>query len=302
MRIFCLFLLFSCATEEKKKLVIGENLEKEFFQEKILDIGLSKTVFLFSNDNTRFNEGDFVTFFLQHKAVCKGLVVKIKDKKAAIHMKKIYSLTLWSSLRRHLELFVLKGDETRFLEDYLLKGKEGKTSGQDIETTFEEEDLFKNDVSSYQKDKFFYTGFSVGVDFHRKLNDELTYFPQYFFQVGFKYVYFKLETLFGLVYFSHFPVDGRSAYLISLYPRLKAEVQFSPSIYMAPFIGLKYPLYLNSSDPDQQSVLEKDLFKSLEKYKIDAGLSLIFKLVPGWSLELTSSLRSFAHIGLHIEI
>lgn len=304
LRIFFLFIL-GCASTKNKPIEYKEGFLKDFFQETLLDISLTKTIFILSNTNNKLQEGDFLTISLKGKSICRALVTKIQDKKAAINIKKIYSLTYWSLLKKNLILDILRGDESELISQSFKK-KDLNVKNNDLENSLQ--DSFE-DIESTEN-KFFYIGLSLGLDVKKDSLFENTkkykFFPQYLLQIGFKYHVLRIENFFGLSYYSQYPSEGMSTFLLNAFPRIKLEFSPNNSLFLGCFAGMRVPFYISSEDAGTSAdpVLaenEKTLINYLRTYNFDFGIYAITKIVPGWSVEFSSSLQIPIQITLQAE-
>ncbi len=304
LRIFFLFFL-GCSSVDNKSIEYKEGFLKDFFKETLLDISISKTVFILSNTNNKLFEGDFLTISLQGKSVCRALVIKIKDNKAAIHIKKIYSLTYWTFLKKNLIIDILKGDESE-LVSHALNKKNTPTLVNNSEDSLDE----PLDNIESRDNKFFFLGVSLGLDIKKDSLFENTqkykYFPQYLIQLGFKYHFLKIENLFGLSYYSQYPSEGMITFLVNAFPRIKVEFPVSDSLFLGCFGGMRIPLYISSPDAGTSSDAtladnENKLIEHLKTYNFDFGVYVLTKILPGWSVELSSSLQIPIQLTLQME-
>lgn len=282
-----------------------EGFLQDFFQETLLDISISKTVFILSNTNNKLQEGDFLTLSLKGKSICRALVTKIKDNKAAINIKKIYSLTYWSFLKKNLILDILKGDESELISQAF---KKARTTEKSIDSENSLQDSIE-DVSSIEN-KFFYIGLSLGLDVKKDSLFENTkkykFFPQYLVQIGFKYHLLRIENFFGVSHYSQYPSEGMSTFLLNAFPRIKFEFSPSSSLFLGCFAGMRVPFYLSSPDAGTSGDAtlaenEKKLIEYLKGYNFDFGIYAVTRIVPGWSVEFSSSLQIPIQITLQAE-
>ena len=83
--------------------------------EKVEKISQSKRIFIITNSNSSFDEGDFVSLLLDAKLAARALVAKTTDAGVAgIKITKIYSLALWKRLREKTEVQILRGDDSYY--------------------------------------------------------------------------------------------------------------------------------------------------------------------------------------------
>ena len=108
-------------------------------QERILKISVSGKIFLISNDNSSYGQGDFISLIYQDNLVARALVVKVQGAVSGIKIIKIYSLPYWKQLMVGLEVQVLRGDDSYFNKGKSENNQEDDFGGVRISS---EEDLF----------------------------------------------------------------------------------------------------------------------------------------------------------------
>src|SRR6056300_1314726 len=67
--------------------------------ERVIKTSKNKKIFILSNENSGYGQGDFITLLIDKKLVSRALVAKVKGNMSGIKILKIYDLDLWKELR-----------------------------------------------------------------------------------------------------------------------------------------------------------------------------------------------------------
>ncbi len=116
--IYFLLLLLGTSGLRAQSLVKDANLSGSStgntFSETIKIISNSKKIFVLTNNNQQLSSGDFISLALENKLAARALVAKTHQGQVGIKIMKIYSLSQWGKLKRHLEVQIVKGDDSTF--------------------------------------------------------------------------------------------------------------------------------------------------------------------------------------------
>ena len=266
--------------------------------EKVEKISQSKRIFIITNSNSSFDEGDFVSLLLDAKLAARALVAKTTDAGVAgIKITKIYSLALWKRLREKTEVQILRGDDSY----YKLRKEQAEKSEEDEGLIKSEEDLF-NETSLLEDDLTLdekgnriikqdnivsATMASVeGID-----NDGSS---QRYTQFNVHWAYQLEDNIFaefsyGQNIIDDFPNPGLQTKLTNITLRAKYTISAPFFSYIQPYVG--YQILGASSpgageeDPDNPGIdLEAELnrLEDLKKSSVVFGITVLKRLVPGW--------------------
>lgn len=270
--------------------------------EKIIKISNSKKIFILSNDNHSFNQGDFISFVLENNLVARALVAKDKGNISGIKIVKIYSLPLWKLLRKSMEIEIIRGDDSYFLN--LKKNKE-KNSDEELKenvTVTASDDLY--DTTSFDdnltvddnKKRFIkpdnLLGATIGsIDGVDNAGASQRY-TQYNIMWGYQIAdNIFAEATFGQNVIKDFPSSGLDTRMSNI--TLKGKYTFSAPFdsYIQPYIGYQIVMAsspgageTSASGTSTQEDLDNEvaLVSLLEKNTIIFGATILKRLVPGW--------------------
>ena len=120
-----------------------------FQKKKLLNISSSRKIYLLSNQNTSYSNGDFISFLINKTLVARGLVAKNTKDVSAIKIVKIYSNNLFKSLKKNIHIQIIKGDDSYYKESRKKKRKslEIKIEGED--DLFDETNILSEDINNF---------------------------------------------------------------------------------------------------------------------------------------------------------
>ncbi len=287
-------------------------------QEKILKHSLSRRIFIISNENTSFGQGDFITLLIQKKPVVRGLVAKNMASKAAFKVTKVYSTELFRALVPNLSIEVIRGDDSF----YRLKKKEEKQEEQqpiiqDEEDLFDEEALLEDEFSEDGKDKSEIRsdnllGFAVSyANYNGVDGSELQFQAQYGYKL-LKDVWF--EGIAGYSTIRDYPETGTGVSSIDTSIaiaqfRIKYAIKGPMYTIIMPYFGYQIPFYVDSpgagedstgTQTDTELAAEEAAVEDLKVSEAVYGVTVLRKLVPGWYIRLELGVDNVAG-GLNLE-
>ncbi|MBC75780.1 MAG: hypothetical protein CME64_07175 [Halobacteriovoraceae bacterium] len=275
----------------------GFGASTEIFTETVRIISRSQKIFILTNTNEMLNKGDFITLVLGEKdPVARALVGKTHDSLAGIKIIKIYSLKRWSSLKKGLEVGILKGDDSRLFvkEEKKEVEEEGKIESE--EDLYQiDEGIIEEDVDFFSKDnRYIRTDNVVGAAWSQ-YSFENTLLPETETKIGtqwaFSWAYqfndnYWAEGLYGRTLLSNFPAQSTQTLVNNFTIRLKYTFKAPLYSYIMPYVG--YQIYNVSSPNAGQSndptlnAKEENLINELGQDQPVFGLTLLRRLVPGW--------------------
>ncbi len=274
-------------------------------EEKVIKHSLSRRIFLITNDNTSFGQGDFITMLIQKKPVVRGLIAKLTGGGSAFKVTKVYSTELFKALVPGLTVEIIRGDDSF----YRLKKKEEKAETpesviQDEEDLFDEDSLLEDDFNDENKVKAEVRsdnllGFGVAYFNYNGVDGaELQFQLQYGYKL-FKDLWF--EGNFGYSIIRDYPSVGQGVSNIdtTIYiaqARIKYAFKGPFFTIIMPYLGYQLPLSVDSpgageqaadgSQSDTQLASELTAVENLKASEIVLGVTVLRKLVPGWYIRL----------------
>ena len=299
-----------------------EDLDGEvssLISERIEKISPNRKIFIISNENQSFNQGDFISLLIQGKLVSRALVAKNKDSIAGIKIVKIYNVDMWKRMKKGREIQIIRGDDSYYQKREKRK-KKGEVEGDGIA----QEDLFDKTIISVDvleddsRETIFRTNnmISITIGWFPGLNTlEET---QWYDMIGFQYHYqlfrnFFLGFDFGFTTVKNFPTGGLDTRYYNVVPKVKYTFEVFWGLIIQPYVGWQW-LIANSPGAGQadegttgnetsNAQLQYELFlvNESEKSMITVGVTLVQPIVPGWNLKADLGMDILA-IGVGLEL
>ena len=267
-------------------------IEERLSSEKILRISQSKRIFLLSFENRGFFPGDFITLIYKGEHVARAIAAKTKDSKVGIKIVKIYSLPLWNELRTGLEVKILKGDDS-----YFINRKKEEKKEKDTSKIVSADDLFDNEVfldEDLDEDKKRWpikadnliqasAGLIATVDLEGELAQDFHFNFSWGHQMD-SGIWGELS--YGRSTLSGFPDEQLTTILHTFAVRLKYTFAAPFHSFLLPYVGYQLSavqapeadLDLDTKTPEEQS----ELLQEIEKSGPILGITVLKRLVPGW--------------------
>ncbi len=270
--------------------------------ERVVKTSKDRKIFILSNENNGYGQGDFVTLLVDKKLVSRALVAKVKGNVSGIKIIKIYNLDLWKELREKREVQVLRGDDSYFIN---LEKRKSRTPEQDIEdslTIKDSDDLFDttslDDEISEDEEKLriIKPDNLVGVGYGQIEGVDENGGSQGYSQLNFIWAYqisnnLFFEGIYGQNVINDFPSAGLDTEMNNFTFRAKYAFKSFASMILMPYAGYQM-ISVDSPGAGQQdssnSQTEDDLnreielIEDLEKNSIIFGVTILKRLVPGW--------------------
>lgn len=271
--------------------------------EKIIKISENKKIFILSNENNSYGQGDFVTLLLDQKLVSRALVAKVKGNISGIKIIKIYDLELWKELKDKKDVQVLRGDDSYYIN--LQKKKMQAKKDEKIEDTLaikDTEDLYDttslDDEIALEEDKKRYikpdnlVGVTYGQIEGVDESGGSTRYSQFNFIWGYQTSSnLFLEGVYGQNVINDFPSSGLDTQMRNFVVRIKYTFRGFWDTLIMPFAGYQVVTAespgageQDSSGTQTQTQLDNEisLVSDLEKNTVVFGATLLKRLVPGW--------------------
>ncbi len=295
---------FSDNTEE-------ESINYDLTEEIVLKQSLSKRIFILTNQENSFAEGDYVSLLLSKKLVVRGLIAKNIDQGAAFKVTKVYSTELFNAIVPRSKVQVIRGDDSF----YRIQKPKGPSEPEfQIET---EDDLF--DETTLLDDEEFESPKKGG----KLKNDNIisfgfgyvsSYNPQNIqnsaesftltggdeastIQLNASYSYqvikdFWIEGMVGVHDLADYPNTGLDTKLWQFTGRLKYAISGPLYTFFLPYIGFQItradsPSAGSTSTRFNDAVLAQEIIsvETIEEQKLVIGVTILRRLVPGWFIK-----------------
>lgn len=264
--------------------------------ETIKSISSSQKIFIITNENQSFGNGDFISLLLENKLVARALVAKNTEAKlSGIKIVKVYALDLWKQLSTGKEVQVLRGDDSYFSAQKIAE-KNAKNKVEDTSKLKSEEDLYNSttladgDDSSLEEN----TRRHIKTDNLLALNvgliDGITDT-----QAATRYTHLNgswayqisddvwAEFMLGSNTVRDFPATLIDTRMTAYSVRAKYTIAAPFYSYIQPYLGYQI---ITAQSPGAQTATEFALVDKLAKSRIVAGASLLRRIVPGWFLRV----------------
>ena len=272
--------------------------------ERIEKISPHRKIFIISNENQSFNQGDFISLLIQGKLVSRALVAKSKDNIAGIKIVKIYNVDMWKRMKKGREIQIIRGDDSYYQKREKRK-KKGEVEGDEIA----QEDLFDKTIISVDvleddaKETVFRTDSMVSITYGWFPGINTLEETQWYDMLDFQYQYqvfrnFFVGIDFGFTTVKNFPSGGLDTRYYNVVPKVKYTFELFWGLIIQPYVGWQW-LIANSpgaGQPDDEytsgnetsnTQLQYELFlvNESERPMIAVGLTIVQPIVPGWNLK-----------------
>lgn len=276
----------------------GTSTEKapNLANETIKSISSSQKIFIITNENQAFGNGDFISLLLQNKLVARAIVAKNTEAKlSGIKIVKVYSLDLWKQLSVGKDIQVLRGDDSYFSPQKIAE-KAAKKKKEDTNKVKDEEDLYNSttlaegdDVSLEENSKRQIKTdnlLAINVGLIDGITDtgETTRYTHlngsWAYQISDN---IWTEFLLGSNTIRDLPALGIDTRMVAYSVRAKYTISAPFYSYIQPYIGYQV---VTAQSPGAESATEFAMVDKLKKSRIVAGASILRRIVPGWFLRV----------------
>lgn len=264
--------------------------------EIIKSISSSQKIFIITNENQSFGNGDFISLLLENKLVARALVAKNTESKlSGIKIVKVYALDLWKQLFVGKEVQVLRGDDSYFSAQKIAE-KNAKKKTEDTSKLKSEEDLYNSttladgdDASLEENSKRHIKtdnllALNVGMIDGVSETGAATRYPHlngsWAYQISDN---IWTEFMLGSNTVRDFPIRQIDTRMTAYSVRAKYTISAPFYSYIQPYIGYQI---ITAQSPGAQTTEEFALVDKLAKSRIVAGASLLRRIVPGWFLRI----------------
>lgn len=316
LTIFLSLILFSSSFSQSVVDDFNDNDEvtseaPDLVTEKIERIARSGRIFIISNENNSFEKGDFISLLINNKLATRAVVAKNINSQAGIKIVKIYSLRLYKTLARGLDVQVIRGDDSYF-KISKVKPKDDTNLSKILDeddlynNTLLEDDLVLKDNSKRSIKTDNIIGFAIG-QIQSINNDGSAQAYQHFFGT---WAYqlddnIFVEGLLGYSLLADFPSAGLNTTLYNFSVKAKYNVPLPFYSFIQPYVGFQMITATSNLD-EENAASEEEIANDTARLDEVRGMPLVFgvtllkRLVPGWFLraDLGSDLVG---VGLSLE-
>ena len=302
LKIFSLLILFLQINIFSQDIVsdlstgsVNSQRYEDLFTEKIKMISNSRKIFILSNENQRFTQGDFISLIISEELGVRALVAKIDDDRVGIKITKIYSLGIWSKMTPGTDVQILIGDDSYYK-------KPEKKEVDDLDSIQGEEDLFKDtlgidDFDEDDTNRALRTDNIVSITYGNypgiNADEEETNHPQFALTWAHQIsddIY--AEALLGYSQIDNFPAsDGVQTAVTTISLRAKYNFKLPLYSFVMPFVGISF-IDANSPDAGRNKTgaarekelrLVEELVPSSTNFIL--GATFLRRLVPAWFIK-----------------
>jgi hypothetical protein len=268
--------------------------------ETILKISPSRRIFVISNENASFSNGDFITFILNDQLAARAIAVKSIEKNAGVKVIKIYSLDSWKDVREGLKIKIIRGDDSYFVKKNSQPQPDDSAQVLDEEELYDESTLIDDNVIVEEDRRRLIktdhiAGVSLGTISSLDAEGESTNYTHYSGKYAYQFTTnYWIEFQLGQSVLRDYPFvktepngAGLNTSLTTYTFRLKYTFNAPYDSYIMPYFG--FQMRRAKSDEAGKNVanensakLELDQVDALNENKVVFGASIIKRLVPGW--------------------
>ena len=300
--LLCVAILFFISSQVYAQDIVEDISDEtpqssEAITETIRTISRSKRIFIFTNTNQSLTKGDFLTLNIAKSGpIARALVAKTYQGFAGVKILKIYSLKRWATLRKGLEIELVKGDDSHLFK----KKKEIKEVDETEEIAIKnEQDLYNDSTLITDGTEFIdkdnrhikpdnIVSFAWGRhQFNNTIDNDIETNNQFFGQWAYQFAdNYWLEGVYGRTLIDNFPATNTQTLLNNFVGRVKYIFQAPLYSYIIPYIGFQQvsvssPEAGRTSDSNLANK-ELELVDSLAVSGVVAGVTVLRRMVPGW--------------------
>ncbi len=277
--------------------------------EEIVNMSLTKRIYLLTNKSESYARGDFLTILLDQKPIARGLVAKISGQLSAVKITKIYSMELYKILSKRMKVQVIRGDDSFYRKTKENLEDESKIASEDDlydETTILDEDLQSD--SENRKDVIKNDNVvSVGVGYVEGFDESGNEAKNQQFNATWAYQMDSniwIEGLFGQHLIKDYPATGLDTAVKNYSIRAKYALKGPLYTIFMPYIGFQI---IDATSPgagsettSTQAQAEEQLVENVKERGVILGVTALKRLVPGWFIRLEAGTDMLA-LGLALE-
>lgn len=284
--------------------------------ETIQKISPSRRIFVLSNTNESFYEGDYISLVFNDELTVRALCAKLTDGIAGVKIVNIYNEDMWEKLAESSQVRVIRGDDSFF-------NKLKKSGGEQLEGLLaEDEDLFnetilqddlelkENTKRVIKTDNVIGLSYGVieGLDSTGNAASYDHYHASWAYQLSDN---IWGEVLLGQSIARAYPADDLDTTLLNFTLKLKYTTTAPFDSYFQPYVGYQIvdadsPNAGVQVDPSltqktaEELANELDDVEAIKKSQYIFGATILKRLVPGWFANLTVGL-DVVSLGLALE-
>lgn len=281
----------------------------ELVTEEIVNVSISKRIYLISNQSESYARGDFITILVGQKPVARGLVAKMSGQLSAVKITKIYTMELFNSLSKKMKVQIIRGDDSFYRKSKEKKEDDSLIQDEDDlydDTTILDEDLRtdeENRKEAIKNDNVVSVGLGLVDGFDESGNEAKNQ------QFNFTWSYqiesnIWIEGLYGQHLIKDFPSTGLDTSVKNYSVRAKYALKGPLFTIFLPYIGFQI---LDAESPgagtnttSTQAQTEFNLVENVKDRGVILGVTALKRLVPGWFIRLEAGTDMLA-LGLALE-
>lgn len=266
----------------------------EMSSEKIEKISASGRILILSNNAASYGKGDFISLVLDDKLVNRAIVAKTTNASGGIKIIKIYNPEINKLLRPGMEVKVIRGDDSYFLNRKKeTVGEENVAIIQDEEDLFDESTLLEDDLSLEENtNRKIKNDNIISLFLSQVEGQDAGRESKRYTQISGAWSYQVDDNIWGEISYgentiSDFPGDEIDTTFKSMVIKVKYTVEAPFYSYIQPYAGYQI---ISADSPGagtgnigvDEAENEKRLVEELEKSGPVFGITLLKRLVPGW--------------------
>jgi len=291
------------------------------FTENVITVGATRRIFIITNENKKVIPGDYITFVsMDGKMLARGIVVKLRDDKFGMRVKKIYDPTEWNKINEDDDIQILKGDDslyTKMQKESIQTEEELKATPDDqLNSDFQllsgSNDLDLGNQTQYEKNRTLGVIDSpniltAGIGRIRAIGTDLT--DKNYLNYQFSYMYQIAKNIWPELSYSYsilkkFPAVDIDTGLHTLALKIRVAFDLGFYTYLLPYAGIKKGFADSPGAGDNPDAIaannELALLDDAERMEAVYGVSLFKRLVPSWIFRLDVGNETLG-VGIGIE-
>ncbi len=266
----------------------------EMSTEKIEKISASGRVLILSNNAASYGKGDFISLVLDDKLVNRAIVAKTTNASGGIKIIKVYNVEINKLLKPGMEVKVIRGDDSYFLNRKQQDTPEDNVAIiQDEEGLFDETTLLEDDLSLEENTKRKIKNDNIISLFLSQVEgQDAGRESKRYTQISGAWSYQVDDNIWGEISYGEntitdFPGGEVDTTFTNLVVRLKYTVEAPFYSYIQPYAGYQIlsadsPLAGTGNLTPEEAEEERKLVTELEKSGPIFGVTILKRLVPGW--------------------
>ncbi|MDH4467768.1 MAG: hypothetical protein QE271_06890 [Bacteriovoracaceae bacterium] len=291
------------------------------FTENVITIGATRRIYILTNENKKIIPGDYLTMIsLEGKMLARGIVVKLRDDKFGIRVKKIYDPVEWNKVKEDDDVQLLKGDDSLYTKmqneqskvEEDIKGTPGDQLNSDFQLLSGDYDIDLKSQGKYDDTRNLGVINSpniltVGIGRINAIGTDLSNKNYLNYQFSFMHQIFKNiwpEVTYSYSLLKKFPAVDIDSGLHIVTGKIRVAFDLGFYTYLLPYAGIKKGFADSPGAGDNPDAVaannELALLDDVEQVEAVYGVSIIKRLVPSWVFRFDAG-NDILAIGLGVE-